>query len=126
MPASEGRNRHRLLSDERLVDKAELEQVFRERMTAKYKDNGKFSFFSNNDKPDITPLGRWALCGAEGRAQVHEHLLREFRSAHWRVGRFLSYFFPLPEDSPPGIPPLKAIEKLLPTQRTARFGRRIR
>jgi hypothetical protein len=95
----------RVLSEARNSDyKDKLELAFRERMNAKYASGGEFSFFPKVGRADITPLGRWALCGPEGREQVYQYLIWEFRSAHGNVGRFLSYFFPLatPEEGPQG------------------------
>jgi hypothetical protein len=107
---------NRLLKHEIVLDKHALEKTFCDRMTKRYELGGALSFFPKEGRPDIAPLGRWALCGADGQEQVHRYLRREFVSAHWKIGRFLSYFFPRPDDVYPGIDSLKAIEVYFPAQ----------
>lgn len=105
----------RLLKYGIAIDKDEAEKAFRQRMVEKYRPGGDRSFFPADQKVNITPLGRWALCGTVGREQVHEYLDREFRSAHWKIGRFLSYFFP-PTSGPPGVSPLQAVQTYFPLE----------
>jgi predicted KAP-like P-loop ATPase len=108
-----GAMRNRILQDWSAIDKSKLEFVFRERMNAKCAPGGRFSFFAKERRTDITPLGRWALCGSVGREQVHEYLRREFQSEPSNLGRFLSYFYPL-RDAYPGADPVTAITTYFP------------
>jgi hypothetical protein len=85
--------RNRFLEYGSVVHKSELEKAFRERMNMKYGPGREFSFFREQIRADLTPLGRWALCGAEGRNKVHQYLRREFEARHSNVGSFLSHFF---------------------------------
>ncbi len=75
------------------IDVERLTKAYRDRMKAKYIPVGSASFFSGEGQPDIVPLGRWALCGSEGRSQAHECLLSEFNAKHSNLGKFLSLFF---------------------------------
>jgi hypothetical protein len=109
-----GRN-YRLLEYGITVDKEIVESAFRERMKARYAAGSHPSILGDHERQNIAPLGRWALCGSEGREQVHAYLGEEFRSAPSRIGRFLSYFFPA-QDGPPGIDPLAAIKTYFPPE----------
>lgn len=95
------------------VKKEKLEDVFRERMHGKYGPNGISSFFPSDGRSDIVPLGRWALCGPEGKAQVRQYLREEFDRRHSNLGKFLTYVFPsnIDMDIPSAYTdPLKAID----------------
>jgi predicted KAP-like P-loop ATPase len=105
---------HRLLEHGISVEKEAVERAFRERMNARYTAGGHSSILSR-ERQNIAPLGRWALCGAEGREQVHTYLREEFLSAPSKIGRFLSYFFPA-QNGPPGIDPLAAIKTYFPVE----------
>ena len=108
-------NDMRLLRDKSAIFKDQLETVFRERMFAKY---GSLSerppFFSAaGNSAQLASLGRWALCGPEGKEQVYKYLLREFRSEPANIGRFVRQFFPL-VDGPPGADSLTAMAIYFP------------
>ena len=98
-----------LLKREITIDKDRMEKAFRERMNARYGDGGQSPIFADRKRQSLAPIGRWALCGSEGKEQVHNVLVREFRSDHGKIGRFLACFLPMP-DGPPGIDPLSAIK----------------
>lgn len=98
--------------NERDAYKHKMEMAFQERMYTKYGPDGTASFFPNNGSSNITPLGRWALCGLKGQEQVYTYLIREFQSTHSNVARFLSYFFPF-RDEHPGEP-LSTLSKYFP------------
>ena len=85
--------KNRELRDWSKVDGEQLQRAFRERMNAKY-GSGASTFFPSTGQADFVPLGRWALCGAEGRKQVEEYLRREFEARHANIGNFLILFFP--------------------------------
>jgi hypothetical protein len=85
--------KNRELQDWSKVDAEKLQGAFRERMKAKYISGG-FTFFPNEGQADFVPLGRWGLCGTEGREQVQQYLRREFETKHSNVGKFLVRFFP--------------------------------
>jgi len=105
----------RFLEDVSVIDRDKLQSVFRSRMSARYRPGGEVSFFPAEGKTAIAPLGRWALCGSEGKEQVHAYLTHEFGSAHWKLGRFLSYFTPLQGISP-GQDPLVALAIYFPLE----------
>jgi hypothetical protein len=104
-------NANRLLRPDVVVHKGRLRELFAHRMSVKYLSGSGSTFFPEQRlaKSDFVSLGRWALCGTEGRDEVRQYLETEFQSAPWKVGRFLSYFFPF-RDEPPGMDALKAIE----------------
>jgi len=85
--------KNRELQDWSKVDAEKLQGVFRERMKEKC-SSGRFTFFPSEGHIDFTPLGRWALCGTEGREQVQQYLRQEFEARHSNVGKFLVRFFP--------------------------------
>lgn len=95
--------------------KDKLEAAFRNRMKARYASGSELSFFPTEGQVNITPLGRWASCGSEGKQEVHNYLEREFRSEHRNIGRFLSNFFLL-QDAPPGADALTAINMYFPQE----------
>ena len=88
-----GQRRNSALKNWNTIDNDKLDIVFRERMRIKY-ESGTSSFFSNEGALDIVPLGRWALCGSEGREEVRKYLLREFHSRHSNLGSFLAKILP--------------------------------
>lgn len=85
--------KNRELEDWSKVDGGQLQKAFRERMNAKYGAGGS-TFFPTSGQADFVPLGRWALCGPEGRKEVEQYLRREFAERHSNVGNFLVRFFP--------------------------------
>ena len=85
--------KNRELEDWSKVDGGQLQKAFRGRMNAKY-GAGASTFFPASDQADFVPLGRWALCGPEGRKEVEQYLRREFAGRHSNVGNFLVRFFP--------------------------------
>jgi hypothetical protein len=112
--------RNHLLEEPSAIDKSKSEEVFRDRMKSKYGPGGSASLFSNESLTDIVPLGRWALCGAEGRELVYDYLRREFRARHSNVGKFLIHVIRRPEDYP-GAQTLTTTEIYFPPQELRRL-----
>ncbi len=107
--------RNHLLEEPTAINKNTVEEAFRERMKAKYHPGGKLTFFLDEGRTDFVPLGRWALCGTEGREQVHDYLRHEFRARHSNVGKLLLTVTPRPEDFP-GYDLLKSLNIYFPAQ----------
>ena len=107
--------KNRELQDWSKVDVEKLEGAFRERMESKY-SSGRFTFFPSEGQADFVPLGRWALCGTEGREQVQQYLRHEFEARHSNVGKFLVRFFPAekiqPIDDPRAQDPVGTIKDI--------------
>lgn len=107
--------KNRELRDWSKVDGEQLQRAFRERMNAKY-TSGTSTFFPSSGQADFVPLGRWALCGAEGRKQVEQYLRREFEARHSNVGNFLVRFFPAekvhPTEDPRAQDPVGTIKRI--------------
>src|SRR6266481_3075328 len=107
--------RNHLLEEPRAINKSKVEEAYRERMKARYGPGSKSTFFPDEGHADLVPLGRWALCGSEGREQVYDHLRREFRARHSKIGKFLLNITPSPEDYP-GFDLLKTLNIYFPAQ----------
>lgn len=107
--------KNRELQDWSKVDAEKLQMAFRERMKAKYSSGG-FTFFPSEGQADFVPLGRWALCGTEGREQVEQYLRREFEARQSNVGKFLVRFFPAekvhPTEDPRAQDPVGTIRRV--------------
>lgn len=84
--------KNRELEDWSKVDGGQLQKAFRGRMNAKYGAGGS-TFFPTSGQVDFMPLGRWALCGAEGRKEVEQYLQRELAGRPSNIGNFLVRFF---------------------------------
>jgi hypothetical protein len=112
--------RNQLLEEPSAIDKNKSEEIFRGRMSAKYGPGGSASLFSNERLSYIVPLGRWALCGAEGPEQVYDYLRREFRARHSNVGKFLIHVIRRPDDYP-GAHTLTMTEIYFPPQELQRL-----
>jgi hypothetical protein len=107
--------KNRELRDWSKVDSEHLKRAFRDRMNAKYGSGGA-SFFPSEGQVDFVPLGRWALCGTEGRNQVEQYLRREFDARHSNIGNFLVRFFPAekvhPTEDPRAQDPIGTIRRI--------------
>jgi hypothetical protein len=107
--------KNRELEDWSKVDGEQLQRAFRERMNTKY-GSGASTFFPSSGQADFVPLGRWALCGEEGRKQVEQYLRREFETRHSNIGNFLVRFFPAekvhPTEDPRAQDPVGTIRRI--------------
>ena len=108
--------RHRLVENPNTVQKDGLERAFRDRMKLRYGPGSTSSFFRETGRPDVVPLGRWALCGQEGREELHQYLTRVFEAWPSSIGKFLVAFFPAekinPIDDPRAQDPVGTINRI--------------